>query len=340
VKISIGYKVESGPWGGGNRFVLELTKSLELKGHTVVFDLNESDVDIILIINPRYRRNPSITFGAGKILNYLIFKNPEAVVVHRINECDERKNTRSMNFKLRTINYLADHTVFIASWLIKLNVWRLDSPYSVIFNGASKEIFYPSKEKEWNKEQPLRLVTHHWGGNKMKGFDVYDHIDKLLDDYKWSAKIEFTYIGNVPMGYTFKNVNHIKPLNGKDLADCIRENDVYLTASTNEPGGFHHVEGACCGLPLLYRNSGALPEYCEGFGIEFDGVTDIEEKINTMIDKYDFFRKKMLEYPNTANNRIQEWVELFELLYSKKKKISSNRKLWRNPFMFIVNKVL
>ena len=340
MKVSIGYKIESGPWGGGNRFVLDLTKALELKGHTVVFDLGDSDIDIILIMDPRYRRNPNITFSAGKILNYLIFSNPEVVVVHRINECDERKNTRLMNFKLRTINYLADHTVFIASWLIKLNLWRSESPHSVLLNGASQELFYPAKGKNWDKVRSLRLVTHHWGGNKLKGFDVYERIDKLLDDPKWSSKIEFTYIGNLPKDYKFKNVNHIKPLNGKDLADCIRENDVYLTASINEPAGFHHIEGACCGLPILYRNSGALPEYCDGFGIEFDGVTDIEEKLNIMMSRYDSFRKKMPEYPNTTNNRTPEWVKLFELLYFKKKEISFCRKLWRNPFMLIINQVL
>ena len=99
-------------------------------------------------------------------------------------------------------------------------------------------------------------------------------------------------------------------------------------------------EGACCGLPLLYRNSGALPEYCDGFGVEFDGIHDIEEKLTLIIDRYDEIQNKMHEYPNTSNNHTPEWVKLFELLYSKKKEISFCRKLWRNPFMLIINQVL
>ena len=337
MKVSIGYKIESGPWGGGNRFVSNLQKALELNGHNVVFDLFDSDIDILLIINPRYRRNPNVTFGAGKILNYLIFRNPEAIVIHRINECDERKNTTGINYKLRAINYLADHTLFVASWLIKLNLWRSESSHSVLLNGADQEVFFPIDENLWDKKRPLRLVTHHWGGNLLKGFDVYDHIDRLLDDSEWSSKIEFTYIGNLPKGYKFNNVNHIKPLTGKDLADHIRKNDVYLTASINEPSGNHHIEGACCGLPLLYRNSGALPEYCEGFGVEFDGVSDIEEKLNIMMHSYEELSKKMPKYPNTSINRTPEFVRLFELLYSNRKEVSNSRKLWRNPFMFILN---
>ena len=285
MKVSIGYKLESGPWGGGNRFVLELSKALELKGHSVVYDLNDSDLDVILIIDPRNRSHPNITFGVGKILSYLLFINSEVAVVHRINECDERKNTRHMNFLLRVTNYIADHTVFIASWLIKLNVWRRGSDYSVILNGASTDIFYPDKEKNIDKHI-LRFVTHHWGANRMKGFDIYNYFDKLLDDHRLSKIIKFTYIGNLPKGVEFDNICHLPAMNGKELADCIRKHDIYLTASINEPAGMHHIEGACCGLPILYRNSGSLPEYCAGFGVEFNGGKDFEEKLYFMISNY------------------------------------------------------
>ena len=339
MKVSIGYKLENGPWGGGNRFVLEITKALEINGHVVVNDLNHSDIDLILIIDPRFRSHPNITFGAGKILNYLFFKNSEVLIVHRINECDERKNTRHVNFLLRMTNYLADHTVFIASWLIKLNVWRRESKNTVILNGASSDLFFPSI-KNWNKEQPLSLVTHHWGANKMKGFDVYKHLDNLLDDPIWSKIFKFTYIGNLPKNFSFKNATHVSAKNGKELADCLREHDVYITASMNEPAGMHHVEGACCGLPLLYRNSGSLPEYCAGFGVEFDDVNDIEEKLNLIRSKYHFFRQKISEYPNLSSNRMPEWVELFERLYSEKKAISSNRRIWRNPLVLFLNKFI
>ena len=31
----------------------------------------------------------------------------------------------------------------------------------------------------------------------------------------------------------------------------------------------HHMEGALCGLPILYKDSGAASEYCNDFGISF-----------------------------------------------------------------------
>ena len=31
----------------------------------------------------------------------------------------------------------------------------------------------------------------------------------------------------------------------------------------------HHIEGIMCGLPIIYRESGALPEYCKSYGVAF-----------------------------------------------------------------------
>jgi hypothetical protein len=43
----------------------------------------------------------------------------------------------------------------------------------------------------------------------MKGFDVYNKIDQMLSDPAWKGKIEFTYIGNLPKGYQFKNAFYL-----------------------------------------------------------------------------------------------------------------------------------
>ena len=33
---------------------------------------------------------------------------------------------------------------------------------------------------------------------------------------------------------------------------------------------YDHIEGILCGLPIIYRESGALPEYCKKFGVPFE----------------------------------------------------------------------
>ena len=53
MKISIGTNIKDGPWGGGNLFAINLRNFLLSKGHTVVTNLDDNDIDIILITEPR-----------------------------------------------------------------------------------------------------------------------------------------------------------------------------------------------------------------------------------------------------------------------------------------------
>ena len=103
MKIAIGYIVQDNPWGGGNEFARSLAESLKSRGDEVRFDLIDSDIDIIVLTDPR-ENSPSVSFGAGAILRYLLLRNPHTLVVHRINECDERKNTQHMNRLLKRAN--------------------------------------------------------------------------------------------------------------------------------------------------------------------------------------------------------------------------------------------
>ena len=172
-----------------------------------------------------------------------------------------------MNFFLKLANYFADHTVFISSWLKSLDIYNKNNSSTVILNGADETIFNDFHNIEWNKIEKLRLVTHHWSGNKMKGFDIYEKIDNMISSEKWNDKIEFTYIGNLPKNFKFKNINNILPMHGSKLSRELSKHHVYVTASSNEPAGMHHIEGILCGLPIVYKNSGAIPEYCKEFGI-------------------------------------------------------------------------
>ena len=53
------------------------------------------------------------------------------------------------------------------------------------------------------------------------------------------------------------------------LENEVKNHHAYLTGSLNEPSGNHHIEGAQCGLPILYIDSGGIPEYCENYGLKF-----------------------------------------------------------------------
>ena len=179
-------------------------------------------------------------------------------------------------------------------------------------------------KKKWDGESKIRLVTHHWGANWNKGFDIYSKLDEMLEHPRWSNKIEFTYIGNVPDKFTFKNAILIDPLSGKELADEIKSNHIYITGSINEPSGNHHIEGAQCGLPILYVDSGGTTEYCKNFGIAINSDT-LEEKLDEMINNYEHFFNILKQYPYSSETMCQEYLEIFEDMISNREKLISSR---------------
>jgi hypothetical protein len=336
MKVAIGFRVQSGAWGGGNRFVTALIATLERAGHAVVTSLDDDNIDLILVIDPR-ARNRSIPFAPGAVMRYRAYRNRAVVVVHRINECDERKRTKTMNARLVLANGCADHTVFVGSWLLDLPAWRHKdrAASSVILNGADTSIFNGGGYRPWTGAEPVKLVTHHWGGNWMKGFDVYQRLDRMLATPGWRERIDFTYVGNLPPGFRFEHARHVMPLDGDALADELRGHHVYVTASINEPGGNHQNEGALCGLPLLYRASGCLPEYCDGFGVMFNGVDDFEMALVRMIDEYSGRAGTMVDYPHTAARTTGQYLTLFENLVAHRHEMPRPIR----PLSFLLNQV-
>ena len=335
MKIALGFEIINSSWGGGNQFANSLYKEANNRGIKITNSLNDKDIDLILLTDPRYF-NKGVAFGSLDILKYLIFKNRNAIVVHRINECDERKNTKHINMFLRWANYCADHTIFISSWLRTLNVYQKNKPYSIILNGGDQENFNDSKNKIWDSKEPLKIVTHHWSPNKMKGFDIYKKLDELISQDEWRGKVEFTYIGNLPKGFKFQKTKHLKPISGKELGIEISKHHVYLSASINEPAGMHHIEGALCGLPIIYRESGALPEYCMNYGISFENSNYLSA-LNEMFLKYSELKRKIYFYPFTSKKMTDEYLTLFSKLVCKRAEIIKNRNLFKNPCLLIKN---
>ncbi len=318
MKMSINSKFLEGPYGGGMQFANFMRDFLSSHGIGVTNQL-EDHIDIILHVNPFPNLTPDASsFSYLDAYEYKL-RNPKTVVVERVNECDERKNTNYMNKLLVDASLHSDFVVFIASWLRPLLInsgLEENKPYQVILNGGDQKIFNTQGKKFWDGSSKLRIVTHHWSSNPNKGHDIYQELDKILSEEKFRDFFEFSYIGRIPENLEYKNTRIIPPLSGIELSQELKSHDLYITATLNEPGGMHHIEGALCGLPLLYINSGALPEYCEGYGLEFEKQS-LREKMLEIRERYLEFKEKIMYYPNTAEKMGREYLKLFENLHAK-----------------------
>lgn len=326
MKISINAKITRTASGGGAVFARNLKEYLERFGHTVYSDLNAADIDVILHVIPF----PYIMGSAQySYLDAFLYKlhHPNAIIVLRVNECDERKSTHYMNKLIAEASKYTDYIVYISSWLRRLfEIKNINAkiPAEVILNGADPKQFNTNDKADWNHIDKLKIVTHHWGGNFFKGHDIYQKLDRLLDTPYYRQHFEFTFIGQLPNNIQYRNTRILPPLSGWPLAEELKSHHIYLTASRNEPAGMHHIEGALCGLPLLYIDSGALPEYCNGYGVKFT-PNNFKEKLEEMYATYDRHLKALKTYPYTAERTSAAYLQLFTRLYHSRKDIVTTK---------------
>ena len=340
MKISIGTKIKNTAWGGGNNFAKNLSHFLREKGVDVFFDLKEKDIDLIILTDPR-KNSISSNFDDLDIIKYQM-ENNKTLVIHRINECDERKNTSHVNNQLLKANQVADHTVYISMWLknLLLNFGLNSSETSVILNGADKKIFSFS-DNIWS-EGKIKIVTHHWSNHPNKGAKIYKKMDNLLSKSEWNKKAEFYYVGNPPKNTKFVNTKFIEPLSGKELSKFLATCHIYLTGSINEPGGNHQNEGANVGLPVLYLNSGCMREYCKNYGVEFN-EDNFEEKLLEIIKNYKVLKNSLKKYPYNSVNTCKKYFELISRMQLNRNKILSKKKLpilsFKEKFILLLRKL-
>ena len=77
-------------------------------------------------------------------------------------------------------------------------------------------------------------------------------------------------------------------------------------------------------ISILYFKSGGIPEYCDGYGVKFEN--NFEEKILEMIDKYDFYKEKLIDYPFSADVMCREFLDKF--IKVKEEKILIDSKIY------------
>jgi hypothetical protein len=337
-------RLKATAWGGGNQFGAALKKGLLARGHEVIHHLNDPAIDIILLADPRPELEIT-AFTHHDILHYWRRVNPRAVALYRISDCDERKGVLGQfNPQARQAAAVVDGVLWASEWLQAVHLGGGMAPARefTLLNGVDSEIFHPQGHQPWDKAGPLKIVTHHWGRVWSKGFDTYQALDHLLADPAYRERYQFTFIGNLPDGFQFQHSQHLPPHSGPALADLLRAQHVYLTGAQLEPAGNHHMEGAACGLPLLYLESGGVPQYGRGFGLGFQAGAFLPA-LEALAANYDHWQAQVLTYPYTAERTAQTFEALCLDLLKERESIADGRRFWpalppkQDPVMWLQN---
>ncbi|MBF0267992.1 MAG: glycosyltransferase [Alphaproteobacteria bacterium] len=321
MKLRLAMNINSiaGAYGGGNIFANFVERAMQAHGHEVFRSLVPG-LDLILIVSSNYHPATS-SFSVQDILAYRE-ANPQTVVLHRVNTSDEARGVNGgLNQAVQFAFTAADHVVFVSQFIRDLFIshgYDPQRPHSIITTGSDERIFYPDVNSDWVVDTPLRIVTHHWSNNYLKGFDIYQRLDEMLAQSSFRQRFSFTCIGRLPIGVQLSNSTVLPPLPPSDLGSTLRQHHVYLSAARYEAAGNHFIEGMRCGLPILYLNSGSLPEYAAPFGLGFT-LNSFPDRLAEMPIRYAELRAKALQCPYTADLMTNNYVSLMLRLVEERR---------------------
>ena len=305
IKLFINYKPENIAYGGGNVFSLNFINYINSKGINVVFELEE-DTDIYFMIDPFKGRGQSYRFKKYGLDDIVKFKKMNGGKIFiRVNDCDKtRPNVKpeaSRECKIfehrKHISYFVFNSDFIRKHYHDNHEELKSIPHTVIYNGGNEEHFYP--DLEYKPKKKLKIVTHHFSTNMFKGYDIYYKLHKF---YENRTDYEFVFIGRAfnTEKPEYADVPIVGPYSGKELGDCLRECDIYVTASKYDSGPMHVVEGVLAGLPMLYIDcDGGGRDLCElpkeKIGEKFSTFYELVDKIEIIRDYYETYRNNVIK---------------------------------------------
>jgi len=302
MKILFNRRPIAGPWGGGSKVLSAIKDECLNRNYNVFFEEEiqlDINFDIIFCMDPR----PTQTTDFNKLL-LKKNKNSRSKIVQRIGDLGTHGKPELFEL-VKITSQLSDILIFPSLWAKNY----LNSQHKkcfVIQNAPLKDFIIQKHNRTISN--PLKIVSHHWSNNQLKGFDIY----KKLDDYCKVRNTKFTFIGRKPDNLQLSN--YINPLSVEDLILEIPKHDVYITASKNESGANHVLEAMALGLPILYhKDGGSINEYCQNYGIAYDNFEDLIFIIENRKEDLQNLSNNML-YQRSSRDMACEYVNLFESL--------------------------
>ncbi len=305
--VYVNRKHVSGPWGGGNRTIKSLHEALLTRGHTPVYELDEN-VDIVYCHDPR----PN---DEGLRYEHFLWlkKNHNIPIFQRVGDVFYHRGEVYTKYLKETL-FHSDQISYITPWAAKFLGQQVDNKKHLVHELRPPASFFIDKLKKTNEK--VKIITHHWSTNPLKGFDFYMMIDKLIENYE---NVDFYYLGRRPDDFLPKNIKILKVEDEQGVISHLSDSDIYVTASKFETGGNHVVEAMACKLPVLYHlEGGGICDLSKNNGYGYSSIEEFDHQLTKLIS---LLSKNETTFPNlegTLEDVCLEYVKCMENLVEAK----------------------
>lgn len=280
ITIGLWHKFFAPPYGGGNQFMMALRKALIKKGIDVRENELSPEIDVYVLNSIHFDVERFLEFSRSNRINVIHrIDGP----IHLIRGFDREKD--ELCYELNAT--FASATVLQSAWTYQRIVELGYQPISptIIHNAVDSDIFHAIGRVPFSTRRKIRLISTSWSNNPRKGGPMYKWIDQNID----RDRFEYTFVGNVSEELEYAQC--IPPVSSEELAGILRQHDIYVTASQNDPCSNALIEALACGLPALYLNDGGHPELVRSGGLPFHSPEDFLPALRVLTDNYEVFQQ-------------------------------------------------
>lgn len=308
LNIGVWHQFKQPPYGGGNQFMLALCKFLRRRMVKIFENKIEPGIDCYIINSVHF-----------EIEQFLKKRHKNTIpIVHRIDGPIKiyRGIDQGLDDLCHKLNHqLAVMTILQSNYVLTANVklgYRYVNPV-IIRNAVDQEIFNRTNRKPFSRQGKIKIISTSWSKNLNKGFEIYRWLDANLDWERYS----YTFVGNSPV--TFNNIKVINAVGSEKLAEILKQHDIYITASKNDPCSNALIEALACGLPAIFLDSGGHGEIVGWGGLGFKDRSEIPGLLETMVDHYEMFQNLIsVESIDQVAEKYYQVLKIVALAVKKK----------------------
>ncbi|MEK7227477.1 MAG: glycosyltransferase family 4 protein [Patescibacteria group bacterium] len=300
-EITIFHKFQKPPYGGGNQFLLALTKELKTHGYDVGNNTVGKNTKVGLFNSFEFDKE-KLKKCRKKFNAHMIQRLAGPIGVYRGEDIQIDHDLWALNGEY------ADATIFISQYsynkYLELGL-VFKEPY-IILNACDPDIFHRrGRLAPPDGKRKIKLIATAWSDNPRKGGPLLSWLDEHLDHTRY----ELTFVGRTHA--EFKGAKVIEPVPSEELAQILRQRDIYIAPSQDDPCSNALVEALTCGLPAVFLKSGGHLELVKEGGAGFTTNEEALKAIDEVAKNYRQYQDKISN--PTLKETADKYIEAFKI---------------------------